>query len=239
MALLASYQFENNVNDSSGNGKTGAVGGEATFVTPGRVGSYAGLMDGVNDHFVLPIALGIDNVVAMSWGGWFYWTSRADFEALATHGTGANSRLELLLGGSGAGANTGLLFAVTTSANVIFSAYSGAVLTNGQWYHVWANLNLAGATDADKMQIYVNGAPVALTYVTGSSGAPAATPDHADGSTSIGRRHYNASLFQDGMVDDFLIHNQTLSQSAVMATMSGSSSLYSDMGLYGDMNLYE
>jgi len=240
--LLAYYKFDNSAADSSGNGKTLTPGGTATYVAPGKVGTHAGIQDGGNGNFFsAPIGLGIDNVAAMSWGGWFYFNTRADNEMLLAHGNGISSRIEVYLGPAGSGDNTAVVFELVTSANVSLRGVAPAcVPLNGTWYHVWCNLNLAGATDAEKMQIYVNRVNQTLTFTTGSSGAPTATPDLAAGSTSIGRRHYNTSLYMDGQYDEIRMYNNVLTAAEVGAVAStGNPPLYADMGLYGDMALYE
>ena len=62
--IILLHMDDDNWGDSSGNENNGSTGGEATFVSPGKLGSHAGIFDGVNDF----VNLFMDNLPAVQLG---------------------------------------------------------------------------------------------------------------------------------------------------------------------------
>lgn len=113
--------------------------------------------------------------------------------------------------------NDGMIYAeVNNGANTYgFFDYSTAV-TAGKWFH-WAWVfDGSGATNAAKMQLYIDGKPIALSFF---GTLPAAAPTNT-GVYQLAIFHESASW--TGLIDDFRMYTRALSAREVRLSMFAS-----------------
>ncbi|MBU3896763.1 MAG: LamG domain-containing protein, partial [Nanoarchaeota archaeon] len=85
-------------------------------------------------------------------------------------------------------------------------------LAVGQWYHVVFVYNGAGATNADKLKIYVNGVLKTITF----TGTIPTTLTSSTSDMMIGRFTGTLTRYWNGAIDDVAIFNRSLSADEVL-----------------------
>jgi hypothetical protein len=193
-ALVAHYAFDNNTEDSSGNGHHGTVVGNPSFVT--GVTGMALALDGVDDYVDCGNNASFDITEEITLAAW-----------INTNDTGNDENNPYVGKGDRA-------YAIKhSSANVIqFFIYDGSWLTantnvddsfNGIWHHV------AGTYDGSELKLYVDGTLRATTIYVG-------TIDVRTNNLTIGTNSEVSGRFYDGAIDDARIYNRALSEAEIL-----------------------
>jgi len=198
--LIASYKFENDVRDSSGNGYHGTIGGAPVFVS-----GYSGqaLRFDANDYVDLSahhaVLSSLGNFTLSMWAeGYdgtkgkvlFCWTDGTINQRIQMHGGGAPGRIGWLA----TGAATAWMEDAWT-------------WTPGTWYH------LAFVNDTTEgRKIYVNGVEMAI-----SNGNTTASPSDLVGATfvRIANRANSAASWLGG-IDEVRIYDKALSNGEIL-----------------------
>jgi hypothetical protein len=203
-------KFNGGVTDSSGNARDGqASGSPAAAYVAGRYGRGIELIASQSNAVDFGNDVGIGGVAAFSLECWYKpLTSTPDFASLFSKFGGVSDRVELSTGGSGAGSATGLLFIVANTQNT-YGHTAGSLLALNTWAHIVAVYDGAGASNALKMQIYVNGVSRALTFSAGTF--PATAPALASSPLKTGR----AGAFTQGVLDEYYVYSQALTAAQV------------------------
>ncbi|MEI6378790.1 MAG: LamG-like jellyroll fold domain-containing protein [Candidatus Falkowbacteria bacterium] len=186
--------------DSSGKSNSGSNNGATWGADSGQYGGGAYTFDGVNDAIATNSNI-LNNATEftiafwtkpLSFGGWkgMIGKGTSDTNVITVQAdTGGRIYVDVDNGVSNSFANTGL-----------------GVLSVGQWAHVAAVYQGSGATNADRVKVYVNGANLALTF---SGTIPTQTATSNAGILYIGQLGY-ASNFYNGIMDDVRIYSRSL-----------------------------
>jgi len=201
--LVAEYNLEGNVQDSSGFGNNGMTNNNVAFVT-GKVGAQAAQFDGASSYAQIPVAA-VNDFSMACWvkttavgaaGQWWAGKGIVDGEV-----PGAAADFGMSLVGNQAAFGVGNPDATITSTSAI---------NDGQWHHVAATrVNATGA-----MKVYVDG--VLQASATGPAGTRSAPPALRIGSIQAGY----AGGFLNGAVDDARLYNYQLSASQIAALVA-------------------
>ena len=202
--LVAHYAFENDANDSSGNGHNGTIMGDPQWVA--GMNGMALDFDGTEDY--IDIGLGADDYFATLNSGLTVaaWVSR---ESTGTYdivfGAGRDP-----VGTTAGDDNNGWKFGIDSGDVIKFTTlgildYTSSVgVPLGEWAHIAATFN----EDGTEVQIYLDG-----TLADTISGNGPANP--ATGLYAVGFGGTWELEFFDGMLDDVMIYNRVLSEAEV------------------------
>lgn len=218
-AQVGLWHFEDNINDSSGNGNNGATVGGTTYSadTPPALGGGKSLDIDVFKYAQVPDSASLNITNALTIGAWVKIQNPVFFHWIAVKGPSPPS-----VAGFNPGNYEFRLFVNspapfdlsynTNSVNGIAQGTSSANVTPNEWTHVAVTAIQGGANDT--LKFYKNGV-LTNTVVAGNSDLfiPNAQP------MLIGSR-------QDGQVSDFLIdelviYNEALSDSQVAQLARG------------------
>jgi hypothetical protein len=206
VGLVASYTFENNVQDVSGNGRDGTPFNEPAYVAS-RVGQGQAInFDGFADYVSLPLGPVMGTLSDATVATWvnFPGTGGA-WQRIFDFGTSNTAGYMFLCPRS----NTSgpIRFAITPAAGAGESVLetSNSVPTDG-WHHVAVTIDSATMT----VQIYVDGTVAA-------SGTTATLPSDLGNTTQnwLARSQYAADAYFAGSLDNFQIYSRTLSPGEV------------------------
>ena len=183
--------------------------------------------DGENDYVNLGDMNELDGTTTFTIETMFYSTESGDTKTLFSKRVDNNNKIQLF---------SNLLFAVGNNNDLMEAYPSGLLMLTNTWIHVAAVYNASGATDADKMKIYINGVAQSLVFngttppTTAVNSAPALI-----GSESI---NANYDICYTGRVNDFRIWNTA--RSATQVLISANQSLSgSTTGLIAEYRLNE
>jgi len=197
--LIAAYSFENDVNDSSGNGLHGTIVGDPTFAE-GPAGYGMALdLDGVDDYVDCGNDTIFDITDAFSLSVWINWrTPTVDWQTVIAKGDNAwrlakGGNTQTMDFGFTDGGPRGWL-AVRTASDVPL----------GEWHHVTATID---TTDGAK--IYLDGVLEGTNTDTGGI-TVGSYP------VLIGENAQAAGRFWDGLIDEVAIYNRALSEAEVL-----------------------
>jgi hypothetical protein len=197
--LAAYYAFENDVNDSSGNGNNGTIVGDPVFVE-GPAG-YGMAMEfngddyidcGNGDSLQIQDAITISfwfNVVAFE-NTWEGFLAKGDNSYRASRGDGTGDATHMGISGTTAGGGNGWFNGVT-------------LITGGNWHH------FAGTYDGAEAKIYIDGVLDATTEATGQINI-------SEYNLYIGENAQATGRFLHGIMDEVMIYNRALSDLEVM-----------------------
>lgn len=197
--LVAYYPFENDVNDSSGNGNNGTIVGDPVFVE-GPAG-FGTAMEFNGDDYVdcgngdlLQIQ---DSITISFWfsvvafeNSWEAFLSKGDSAYRASRGPGDGDGTHMGISGTTGGGGNGWFNGPT-------------IVTGGAWHH------FAGTYDGAEGRIYVDGVLDAVTEATGQMNIE---PENF----WIGNNSQNTDRFFHGMMDEVMLYNRALSDLEVM-----------------------
>jgi len=200
--LLASYAFENNVQDGSGNGYHGTAFNDPAYLASRPGQGQAINFDGFADYVELPIGPAMGTLSSATVAMWVdfsaasgSWVRIFDFGNSSTTGY-----MFLCPRGSTSGP---MRFAITpaggTSESIIETSRQ---LPTDDWHHVAVVIDSATMT----VDIYVDG------EVAGS-GATETLPADLGATTQnwLARSQYTADAYFAGSLDDLMIYSRTLS----------------------------
>ncbi len=215
--LVASYPFNGDAADASGNGYDGTVV-DATLIT-NRFGDVdsAYYFDGVNDRIDLPSAvLNVERTNSYSQSFWIKTTATDTGNNIIAKMQSSGAYRGLMIG-----INAGILrmqwISDQNSSNKI-RVDGTTSLRDDQWHHIAVIYD--GSSTAAGISVYVDGNPESMSvYADSLTGTilNSVTP-------TIGSR--NNTYYYTGAIDDIRIYSRALSESEVQA-------LYADTGTSG------
>jgi hypothetical protein len=198
-ALVARYEFEGNLADSSGNANHGLISGTALY-QPGTVGAQALALNGTN-HLNLPHE--VVNFDQVTIAAWIYWSGGGAWQRIFDFGNGTGQNMFLTPQASGAG----LRFAIRNGGGE--QQLNAPALPINQWVHVAVTLGAPGA------RLYVNGVSVAE-----SSAITIRPSDFQPVLNYLGKSQYATDPGFSGRIDDLRIFNHALHASQIAALAS-------------------
>lgn len=203
--LVAQYDMDGNLQDSSHNGNDGILRGSPVYAT-GKLGS-AIVLDGVANYVSLPA--GMVNFTNLTVTAWVFWNGGANWQRIFDFGNDTSHNLFLT---AKSDANT-LRFG-TRNGDAQEQDLNTGVLPVNQWVHVAVTLN--GNTG----KLYVNGQ---LRDTKAISYKPS---DFNPVNNWIGKSQWPDPLFS-GRMDDFRVYNYALSGAQIANVYNPGNSLNS------------
>ncbi|MBN1516536.1 hypothetical protein JXA32_08195 [Candidatus Sumerlaeota bacterium] len=201
--LVLYWAFNGNASDSSGNGLTGTVNGDATYAT-GHI-SQALSCDGYGDTVSLAYTseLALSNFTIATWVNV---DTKNDVQGICGTRFGVDRTFDLKVATTYIHCDIGDGTSWINTA-VDIPSTAGGNLTAGQWYHICYAVD----GDAGEVRMYINGALCATATLSSvplfmQSGQTL----HVGDSSGT-----NTTEYMDGMIDDFRIYNYALSASEV------------------------
>jgi hypothetical protein len=210
--LLALWHMNNDATDASGNGYTGALGGNATFTASAMVGSDAVSFDGVDDYVSMGDIAAMDTPGAFTIELWF--NRAADQTSVTNHGI-----YNILVAQSSDAANDNLeigtqgtqiqFYLQSTALNAVKTVEAG--IQNNTWYHL-AFVYDQNATN--ELKLYLDGGLLAQWSDHGGVLASSSTSPFSLGLARPGGSNWGD--FQ-GSMDEVALYTRALSGAEVQA----------------------
>ena len=191
--LVASYSFENNTQDGSGNGLNGTIMGNPAFV--GGIAGMALSFDGVNDYVDCGNNAAFDITEQITLSAWVNPNDAGSGQHKPYVGKGDNA------------------YAIkhANSNTIEFFIYDGGWYVaqvkvddsfNGEWHHV------AGTYDGSELKTYVDG-------ILGATAAHVGLIEVQTHNLTIGTNSQESGRFYDGAIDEVNIYNRALSNAEI------------------------
>lgn len=209
------YDFENNANDSSGNGNTGAPSG-ISYVS-GKVNSSAANFNGTTAWVATSLSATSNFSVAL----WVKTTGSSSSGSSTSQWWAGKGLVDGDVSGNAADWGTSIVngkfafgIGAVNSSYSDFTLLSGASINNNAWHHCVATW----AMFSGSMAIYVDG----ILSATGTAGA--GIPRLAPISLKLGRvasGGTTSSISLNGALDDVRFYDRVLTSSEVAALASG------------------
>ena len=202
--LMAWYRFENNTDDSSGNGRNGTAIGGPTYSTDSRGETYSLWLDGLDDYVEVG-DVGISGDDPRTIAGWVRATKTPNnwtnvFGFTAPEGTGDNTHFDI--------------------------EYSGASYTYHYYIHVYGWQAKIAELDMEWHHLAATYDGKTITwYSDGHRVSSAARVLNTYGNVQIGKREDNESCFP-GLVDDVRIYSRALSQGEIAQLARSSTAVF-------------
>jgi hypothetical protein len=199
--LVASYAFENDLSDSSGNGFDGTATGDPNYVE-----GYAGLaltFDGVDDYVDLPIGSAISEMDNATISMWVNFTNTGGvWQRVFDFGTGPTVNMFLTpRNGSGP-----MRFAITTGGSGAEDQTDAPDIMPRDWHPVAVVMNADNTTHS----LYLDGEVIAKnTHAVNKPSSLGETTQNY-----LGKSQYADPLYV-GSLDNFSIYNRALSPEEV------------------------
>jgi hypothetical protein len=192
--------------DSSTNGHNATFGDAPTWTT-GQIGGALSF-DGSNDYVDMGDVAVLNNATAFTITTWVKDSDFADGGRLFHKRNGDNNDIMF-----GIWSDNQFYVEVGNGQNSygLFSGYS-SIVSSGVWYHIAMVYDGLGATDADRLKLYINGVERVMTYPSGS--IPSSTADLSGFPFTVAKERTAGDFFK-GLVDEVRIYNRALSVSEV------------------------
>ncbi len=204
--LIAYYNFENNVQDGSGNGNNAAISGNPQYVT-GATGYGMSLeFDGIGDYVTLPIGSAIGSMTNATIAMWVNFSGvgvGGGWQRIFDFGSGETVYMFLT---PSVGTTGPMRFAIRNDANPESMVTAPNRLPTG-WHHV------AVTIDGTSMEL--------ILYLDGKNVVSASTitlPADMGQTTQnwLGRSQFAADAYYEGALDECRIYNKVLSLPEVL-----------------------
>ncbi len=208
--LMALYEFEDNANDSSGNGNDAILYNGPTYAA-GQIGQAISL-DGVDDYVDCGYDATLNIKGAVTISAWINVTTGSRDQKVGGNQDGSTGGYKM-----GVYSDNKVEFEVRNSLNqstLNRSVGGGTVLTTGVWYHVAGVYSDQG----NYIRTYVNGKldrELVTTAVLGLSAGP----------LRLGREPQSIGSFFSGKLDDVRVYNYALSPAEIMS-LAGAGAVY-------------
>ncbi len=191
--LVASYSFENSVQDGSGNGLNGAIMGNPFFVE--GIAGMALTFDGVNDYVNLGNSAAFDITEQITLSAWVNTNDTANGQHNPYVGKGDHAYAI-----KHASSNSIEFFIYNAGWRVAQVSVDSSF--NGEWHHV------AGTYDGSELKTYVDG-------ILGATVAHVGLIDVQIHNLTIGNNSEESGRFYDGAIDEVNIYNRALSKGEI------------------------
>ena len=195
-ALVAYYKFENNPNDSTGNGLNGTIAGNPVYIQSLAGYGMALQLDGVDDYVNCGNSASFDITEQITLTAWVNTSDAGNDEHNPFVGKGDQS------------------YAIKhgTNNSMEFYIYDDDWQTlqlpvddsfNGEWHHI------AGTYDGNQLRLYVDGGLVDSEDYLGSINS-------TTNPVNIGRNSQQTTRLYEGAIDDVKIYNRALSAGEIL-----------------------
>jgi len=204
--LVASYAFENNVEDGSGNGYHGTAFNDPAYLASRPGQGQAINFDGFADYVELPIGPLLSTLTDSTFATWVSFPNTGgDWQRVFDFGTSNTAGYMFLCPRIPSGP---VRFGITPAAGGDAESVVDTPneLSTDGWHHLAVVIDSATMT----VQIYVDGTMVA-------SGATETLPTDLGNTTQnwLGRSQYAVDAYFGGSLDDFVIYSRALSPGEV------------------------
>jgi hypothetical protein len=199
--------------DQSGNSNNGTYqGGMGTVADTSNGGSRCYDFDGSNDY-ISNSSLDLRNLTEMSWSAWVKDDKTTGLSSFFSHGKSGEFTNDTLFYQT-AGNNR---FQVNQVADGTGYTSKPTVST---WHHLACVFDGSGASNADRLRYFLDGAEVTLTY---DYTVPSATGNPSTSSTMIGDYVGSTGNYFQGLQDDIRAYDRALTQAEIthLATSRG------------------
>ena len=129
---------------------------------PGAFGELD--FDGVDDYVEAGGSILFDGLTQLTMWARLRFRSRGSYESYIGKRTGDTNRFTMGVGGAGVGSSAA--FAINCGNGANSYGYADSTMANDTDYHLIATFNGAGADNAARLQAYINGVAVTLTYAS-------------------------------------------------------------------------
>ena len=206
--LYLSYNFNGNLNDSSGNNRNATQNGTITYTT-GRKGIVNTAIQFGSGNIVTP-TLPASSVWSLSF--WIKTTSTTLVNVLAELSSNFNGKQGFLIDVSDTNTILGKIMAGISSANSNNLKYTNDIINDGNWKHIVVILDRSQIV-SNEIKIYINNSlKTNLTYYNGNTEQ---SGDFIADKIFIGGRGNTYSLPYIGLMDDFKLYNRPLTQTEI------------------------
>lgn len=195
-ALVAHYTFENNANDSSGNGLNGTIMGSPIFIQSLTGYGMALQLDGVDEYVDCGSSASFDITEQITLTAWVNTSDSGNDEHNPFVGKGDQS-YAIKHGNN----NSIEFFIYDDDWQTLQSAVDDAF--NGDWHHV------AGTYDGNQLRLYVDGGLVDSEDYVGSINS-------TSNPVNIGRNSQQTGRLYEGAIDEVRIYNRALSEGEIL-----------------------
>jgi len=162
--------------------------------------TYSTSYDGVDDYVDVGSLSTLQNTTEFSISSWFK-TPLTALQGLWVWFDGADGWLELNCSADGS-----MVANVTRFSSATYGIAAAGTLTADTWHNATLIFNGGGATNADRLKLYINGALITLTY-TGT--IPTQTGTMLSSGLHIGER-YNGINYFNGNIDEVSIFDSAI-----------------------------
>ncbi len=184
--------------------------------------------DGTDDQIDLGNISSLSETDAFTIEGWFNQTTLDQTRGMFIMRTDASNQIRARTWSDG---NMYVYLHNASTFNAAFD-YSTVVTANG-WFHFAMVFDGNGATNADRMKVYIDGVEVSLTY---NGTVPTSAPDLSSANFLISDDTDGDSMYWLGLIDEFRIWNASLTAGDIIAfantTDISAHPNYSDMLAY-------
>jgi hypothetical protein len=198
--------------DSTSYEQDGTLAGGASFNSSGFM-AYGVECDGTNGRIEVPPQTWTDGATNFTVTFWLWADSRADFEQIVAKFASNFQRFGIEFGGSTTGGNDDIVITMHDGANRLAHT-SGNHFANNRWTHVAVVFDGSGATNSDRLKVYIDGSSVSLTFP--ALDVPGALFTSASDGWWFGWRDDSPATYAlDGKLDEIQLHARSLSASDV------------------------
>ncbi len=171
------------------------------FTNAGRALQF----DGTDDQVQIDSIRHLDNTQNFTLEAWVFLNSLGAFDVLMGTGSSLTNRVDLQMDGG-----TGKLLAVVANGAEAYGESSRSLIV-GKWYHVAMSYDGTGATNADRLKLYINGQEDNLTF----SGTIPSSTGTMNAPYVLGS--FNGSFPMEGSLDEVRLWSQTLSADSIFS----------------------
>lgn len=165
--LVSHIKFDANGTATVGNDATLTNG--ASIDAAGKIGGCL-LCDGTNDFANLGTYAASDGAAAWTWAWWVRPDALGTNDQVVTKYLDVANRINFEIGSGTTGGTDDMTF-LLNNGGARFGYTTGNYFAVGTWTHVAVVYDGGGATNADRLKVFIDGTPVTLTF----SGTIAAT----------------------------------------------------------------
>ena len=122
------------------------------------INTYSTSFDGVDDYIELGKISHLQNATEYSISSWFKSPLNNLYQVIYSWDDGADGYLQLLL------VSDGTLFVYNYRTSTVYAGSVAGIVSANTWCNALVIFEGSGATNADRLKLYVNGNPISLTF---------------------------------------------------------------------------